>query len=240
MKWEYKITNYDVDDNPPSFSELGLQGWELVSSGKYRHIFKRPLSEPDAKPVVIVHGANCHKVKHSGNDEFDGFGHGENDDGPYLIYGIPYCGRCHRWVGSYGEVKSVPSETDRLKSELATDIESKLGEMYHDILADGTTGVLKYADAVWLLDLARAQHEDIRTVKKELETACRRHAAELERAAQYKGISIQYREISGILCETVKPIVYHFESGRSSATIPDGYLMALAKAYRAAEVENGK
>ena len=200
MKWEYYsvMVAGNLDDEP--LDEAGSQGWELVAICGETAYFKRPLSVPEAKPVVIVHGANCPKVEHG---RYDTFIHDADFDGTSQVDGIRYCGRCHRQIESYGEVKSVQSEADRLRDELAT-------------------------------------------VKKELESACRRHAAELERAAQYKGISIQYREISGILCETVKPIVDHFESGKSSATIPDGYLQELVRAYRetkagiCAEVENGK
>ena len=237
MKWEYYSIRVAGNIDVEPLDEAGSQGWELVAISGEIAYFTRPMPETiektgsfedvakeiqaigggwnaienpeafsremrgdDRNPVEIVHGVNCPKVEH---ERYDTFIHDADFDGTYQVDGIRYCGRCHRQIESYGEVKSVPSETDRLKSEIAT-------------------------------------------VKKELESACRRHAAELERAAQYKGISIQYREIVGTLCEAIKPTVDHFESGKSSATIPDGYLQELVRAYRetkagiCAEVENGK
>lgn len=35
----------------------------------------------------------CRKVPHTR----DGYLHGEDDDGPYLVDGVKYCGRCHRY-----------------------------------------------------------------------------------------------------------------------------------------------
>ena len=39
----------------------------------------------------ITHGVNCPKAPHVG----DGYLHGEDDDTPYDVDGVPYCGRCH-------------------------------------------------------------------------------------------------------------------------------------------------
>jgi hypothetical protein len=40
----------------------------------------------------VVHRANCEKKPHIG----DGYLHGEDDDAPYDVDGVKYCGRCHR------------------------------------------------------------------------------------------------------------------------------------------------
>lgn len=48
-----------------------------------------PLPEP---PEDMVHGVNCEKSAHTG----DGYMHGEDDDSPYDVDGVMYCGRCHR------------------------------------------------------------------------------------------------------------------------------------------------
>jgi hypothetical protein len=37
------------------------------------------------------HGINCPKVIHEG----DGFLHSPDDDSPYSVDGVSYCGRCH-------------------------------------------------------------------------------------------------------------------------------------------------
>jgi hypothetical protein len=39
----------------------------------------------------IVHGANCPKKPHTRT----GYLHGEDDDTPYNVDGLKYCGRCH-------------------------------------------------------------------------------------------------------------------------------------------------
>ncbi len=43
------------------------------------------------KLPLIEHGKNCPKVLHVG----PGYLHGDDDDTPYGIDGIAYCGRCH-------------------------------------------------------------------------------------------------------------------------------------------------
>jgi hypothetical protein len=38
-----------------------------------------------------LHGVNCQKKPHIGTGHL----HGEDDDLPYLVDGVTYCGRCH-------------------------------------------------------------------------------------------------------------------------------------------------
>ncbi len=45
-----------------------------------------------AKSEVVNHGVDCPKVEHG---DRVGFLHHEGDDGPYLVDGVAYCGRCH-------------------------------------------------------------------------------------------------------------------------------------------------
>ena len=46
-------------------------------------------------------------------------------------------------------------------------MESRLERIERDIFADiGTGGGMDYCDAVWLVDMVKAQHEYIRTVEK--------------------------------------------------------------------------
>jgi hypothetical protein len=42
---------------------------------------------------VMVHGRTCPKAPH-GND--GGHLHGPDDDMPYAVDGVEYCGRCHQ------------------------------------------------------------------------------------------------------------------------------------------------
>jgi len=52
-----------------------------------------PTSAP-AAPVDVEHGRTCPKVAHS--DPEGGYLHDDNDDSPYGVDGVDYCGRCHR------------------------------------------------------------------------------------------------------------------------------------------------
>ena len=54
----------------------------------------------------------CKKVPHTG----EGYLHAEDDDSPYLIDGVKYCGRCHRygcngWRGT-GRLDAAEKEND--------------------------------------------------------------------------------------------------------------------------------
>ena len=40
----------------------------------------------------ITHGIDCPKSPHR---VAGGYEHGEDDDGPYFVDGVKYCGRCH-------------------------------------------------------------------------------------------------------------------------------------------------
>lgn len=42
----------------------------------------------------VRHGIDCYKFAHVG----DGYLHGPDDDGPYDVDGVPYCGRCHLYL----------------------------------------------------------------------------------------------------------------------------------------------
>ncbi len=60
----------------------------------------RDVEQPPTQPVVI-HGVTCEKVFHNGPAPWDGrralefYHHSRNDDGPYHVNGVDYCGRCH-------------------------------------------------------------------------------------------------------------------------------------------------
>jgi len=44
------------------------------------------------------HGIDCPKVPHFG----EGYLHAKDDDSPYSVDGVIYCGRCHGWMGILG------------------------------------------------------------------------------------------------------------------------------------------
>ena len=50
----------------------------------------------------IVHGFNCEKKPHVRT----GYLHGENDDTPYTVDGLKYCGRCHTAI--FAKAKRMP------------------------------------------------------------------------------------------------------------------------------------
>jgi hypothetical protein len=54
--------------------------YECVSCGAKSHSHE-----------VIVHGISCKKKPHVRS----GYLHGEDDDTPYNVDGLKYCGRCH-------------------------------------------------------------------------------------------------------------------------------------------------
>lgn len=59
------------------------------------------------------HGAHCPKVVHIGK----GYLHGENNDGPYDVDGVDYCGRCHARMG----IRLSPAPAEEPKEWAAYD-----------------------------------------------------------------------------------------------------------------------
>ena len=58
---------------------------------KARNRSRRGRSRPIIHPAII-HGKTCQKVVH---DEMPGHLHGPDDDSPYMVDDVRYCGRCH-------------------------------------------------------------------------------------------------------------------------------------------------
>lgn len=59
-----------------------------------------PAPPADARDAGAVrHGVNCQKVIHSGS----GYLHGSEDDTPYDVDGVSYCGRCHYAIERRGK-----------------------------------------------------------------------------------------------------------------------------------------
>jgi len=57
------------------------------------------LKSSDGSPFAACddgrHGADCEKAPHNSNG---GYLHAAEDDSPYNVDGLTYCGRCHRWM----------------------------------------------------------------------------------------------------------------------------------------------
>ena len=53
-----------------------------------------PNGVPPTKQKLVHHGRDCPKIVHLGA----GYLHGPNDDEPYNVDGVTYCGRCHGWL----------------------------------------------------------------------------------------------------------------------------------------------
>lgn len=68
---------------------------EQQSPGPYFEMFARvvrPNWDAWGNQVIgLTHGVNCEKKPHVNS----GYLHGEEDDTPYNVDGLPYCGRCH-------------------------------------------------------------------------------------------------------------------------------------------------
>ena len=63
------------------------------------------------------HGVTCPKAVHKS----EGYLHDADDDGPYDVEGMIYCGRCHYWLGvgdftEPREARLVDFEPDRRRS----------------------------------------------------------------------------------------------------------------------------
>lgn len=52
----------------------------------------------------VKHGTDCVKQKHLGG----GYLHAENDDTPYDVDGLAYCGRCHEYLGAIIRLAARP------------------------------------------------------------------------------------------------------------------------------------
>lgn len=70
---------------------------EEVSAGATRKVaFATPDVARATPRVAGLHGAGqCEKIEHGGRT---GYLHGPEDDSPYDVDGLKYCGRCHCWI----------------------------------------------------------------------------------------------------------------------------------------------
>ena len=52
-------------------------------------------SDPEFWNALVIHGHSCKKEPHTFKR---GYLHAEDDDTPYDVDGIKYCGRCHTFL----------------------------------------------------------------------------------------------------------------------------------------------
>lgn len=52
------------------------------------------------------HGVDCPKAEHERYG--GGYLHGPDDDSPYDVDGVLYCGRCHGWIGTTAKTTGEP------------------------------------------------------------------------------------------------------------------------------------
>jgi hypothetical protein len=81
---------------------------EIVSRGR-RSLIRAWGSTAMEKQAdsIIEHGKTCEKVPHVPDPRIpherqganEGWLHAGDDDGPYFVDGLRYCGRCHYWIG---------------------------------------------------------------------------------------------------------------------------------------------
>ena len=80
---------------------VAAQGAELVKlrgDAQPREDREREDDVMPATPIptsALRHGVNCRKVVHARDT---GYLHGADDDAPYDVDGVAYCGRCHRVI----------------------------------------------------------------------------------------------------------------------------------------------
>lgn len=63
-----------------------------VCGGKYEHDPYCPGQPPERRKTALQHGVMCPKAPHT---KGDGYLHHGDDDGPYWVDNVTYCGRCH-------------------------------------------------------------------------------------------------------------------------------------------------
>lgn len=87
---------------------------------------KVPASPAGELEGALEHGVNCNKVVHVQGRA--GYLHAENDDTPYDVDGVMYCGRCHYFMDARAALSSKPAPEgipevpkDRLEAIAADD-----------------------------------------------------------------------------------------------------------------------
>lgn len=73
------------------FREAGTLSWKAISE-LFEALDAAELRIEELEKSQITHGVNCPKSKHGTRE---GLLHGPDDDTPYDVDGLSYCGRCH-------------------------------------------------------------------------------------------------------------------------------------------------
>lgn len=84
----------DVSQRPDNFRahySTGAYAWAdaMLQARKQLNCVVTPAR------AFMEHGINCHKVQH---ESATGFLHSYDDDTPYNVDGVKYCGRCHEAI----------------------------------------------------------------------------------------------------------------------------------------------
>ena len=125
--------------------------------------------------ITGAHGRDCPKVPHSG----DGYLHAKEDDRPYEVDGIVYCGRCHAWMGL-----AVPAtaEVDR-DSLAATKVPTQAEVLQWAVDSFGPIAQNRDERAARLveeaMEVAQAENVPAETVRRILEHVYSRPPGEL-------------------------------------------------------------
>jgi len=85
----------------------------------------------------MMHGLDCAKASHYPGET--GYLHALEDDGPYTVDGVEYCGRCHAAIDT--PPKRVPKEhvdhEDNYPEDDYDDADDGLSDCYEDDDPDG-------------------------------------------------------------------------------------------------------
>lgn len=93
--YSFKIMEKSMSDLTENLDLTAIG--DAVSKELIRQRVGKRLELSDGEEVTPVHhGIDCKKVKHIG----DGYLHLSDDDGPYDVDGMVYCGRCHECLGT--------------------------------------------------------------------------------------------------------------------------------------------
>lgn len=130
---------------------------------------------PTAPPgAERVHGRDCPKVQHVGG----GYLHDADDDRPYDVDGVTYCGRCHGWmetpVRSRDILQAAPASPDERFERHTRAVEDFLNELYAimvDPCAEGTLTVDEVKKALVAAAIRDRDAENERTIAEDSKAA---------------------------------------------------------------------
>ena len=104
----YDAAEYGWDAAVERYQEWIRNAVNDALSGSGEHKRSNKMREP-------THRGDCQKIVHSGS----GYLHADDDDSPYDVDGVTYCGRCHRAIDVLPEVENTESFDQELTSSPA-------------------------------------------------------------------------------------------------------------------------